>query len=87
MATVKEVIALAVKEDVEVELMFPGEECAAYDAKELLEDTEFMTQDEMNEVCEEQFFEEQDSGFGFVQSSFTAYKYESAEFRFSCYIG
>ena len=86
MATVKEVIALAAKADVQVEMMFPGEECAAYDAKELLEDTEFMAQDEMNEVCEEQFFDEQDSGFGFVQSSFTAYKYESAEFRFSCYI-
>ena len=34
MATVKEVIALAAKADVQVEMMFPGEECAAYDAKE-----------------------------------------------------
>jgi hypothetical protein len=32
MATVKEVIALAAKADVQVEMMFPGEECAAYDA-------------------------------------------------------
>jgi hypothetical protein len=87
MATVKEVIELAAKANVQVEMMFPGEECAAYDANELLEDTEFMAQDEMSEICEEQFFEEQDSGFGFVQASFTAYKYESSEFRFSCYIG